>query len=118
MYEEHNEETDSHAPDQRQTAQNRDWLDIIGKVGTPLAALIAALAAYYIAQPFQREITSVTLRNGREQAESKLRSDMFSSLIGPIVGSDKDPNNDIQAEREKVLVELLALNFHEYFEFF
>ncbi|MBI5740877.1 MAG: hypothetical protein HZA16_09160 [Nitrospirae bacterium] len=98
-----------------QKEQKRTWLDIIEKIGTPVAALIAAFAAYFIAQPFQREIAGVTLLSQRETAESQLRADMFSSLIGPIVGPNQD--KDIPAERQKILVELLALNFNEYFEF-
>ena len=40
---------------------------------------------------------------------------MFHDLIGPIVGSEKSSGN-ISLDRQRLLVELLALNFHEHFE--
>lgn len=39
---------------------------------------------------------------------------MFNSLINPFVGSQG--GEQISADREQLLVELLALNFHEHFE--
>jgi hypothetical protein len=39
---------------------------------------------------------------------------MFTSLIAPLVGTQKD--GSIPADRERLLAELLALNFHENFE--
>jgi len=40
---------------------------------------------------------------------------MFNTLIGPVVGSAKD-GKPLPADREELLVELLALNFSEDFE--
>ncbi len=40
---------------------------------------------------------------------------MFSSLISPIAGSVKD-GGELKTDREELLVELVALNFHETFE--
>jgi hypothetical protein len=60
-------------------------------------------------------MTGTTLLSQREQAESQLRAAMFGDLIGPIVGHSD--NGEIPLEREQLLVELLALNFHEHFEF-
>jgi hypothetical protein len=51
----------------------------------------------------------------REQADSNLRAGMFHDLIGPIVGSATDKRG-ISVDRERLLAELLALNFHEHFE--
>jgi hypothetical protein len=41
---------------------------------------------------------------------------MFNTLIGPVAGPH-DQGKEISADRERLLVELLALNFHEHFEF-
>ncbi len=81
-----------------------------------MAAAAAVVGAALIANTFQSKMTAVTMLSQREQAESELRATMFSNLIGPIAGpAGKDA--EIPAEREKLLVELLALNFHEHFEF-
>ncbi len=107
------EEAASRMAEQRKRpVHKRDWLEIIGKLGAPLAAIIAALAAALIANSFQRQMSGATLLSEREQAESRLRADMFASLITPIIG----PQKSISPDKEQLLVELLALNFHEHFE--
>jgi hypothetical protein len=59
-------------------------------------------------------MSGATLLSEREKAESQLRASMFGSLIEPIIGSPK--GGLIPLDREQLLVELLALNFHEHFE--
>lgn len=111
--------------EKRQSGRILDWIDIIAKLATPVAVIAAAWVGARIANSFQERITSTTLSSQRqisgttllserEKAESQLRATMFSSLIGPIVGSQKGGN--ISADRERLLVELVALNFHEHFE--
>lgn len=88
------------------------------KVADTIAKLLAAGAIVFaaiIANTYQSKITAVTLLAEREQAESELRATMFSDLIGPITGPYSD-GAEIAADRERLLVELLALNFHEHFE--
>lgn len=75
-------------------------------------AAVAGLIIVLIAQNFQASMTAATLQNQREQADSSLRATMFSNLINPVVG-DRKGNLDVDLER--LLVELLALNFHEHF---
>jgi len=87
-------------------------IDAIAK----LAAASAIVSGAFIANTYQSKMTSINLINQREQAESQLRANMFSNLIGPIVGPYKD-DVEIKPDREQLLVELLALNFHEHFEF-
>lgn len=87
-------------------------LDTLAKV----AAAAAVVGAALIANTFQSKMTAVTVLSQREQAESELRATMFSNLIGPIAGPARN-GTEISSEREKLLVELLALNFHEHFEF-
>ena len=71
-----------------------------------------AIAVAFIAHSYQSSISTSSLQVQREQSESNLRTGMFRDLTSPIIGS-KD--GDISIEREQLLVELLALNFHEHF---
>jgi hypothetical protein len=77
-------------------------------------ALATGLAAW-IAYDFQARSAGVSLLNQREQAETQLRASMFDNLISPIAGPIKD--KPLSADQERVLVELLTLNFHEHVEF-
>lgn len=79
-----------------------------------IVTAIGALSAALIAQSYQSKMTALTMLSEREQAESNLRATMFSNLITPVAGPQKD--REISPKREKLLVELLALNFHENFE--
>ena len=82
------------------------------------AKIIAAgaiVAAAIIANNFQSKMSTISLLSNRELAESQLRGEMFANLISPIIGS-RDENNKYDPRREQLLVELLALNFHEHFE--
>ena len=87
--------------------------EIIDAVAKILAASALVVGAY-IANSYQSKLTGTTILSQREQSETQLRASMFSSLIDPVVGPGK--GDAIPAERETLLVELLALNFHEHFE--
>ncbi len=88
-----------------------DWLDVAAK----LVGAFAVLGVAIFANSLQSRLTGISIQSQREQADSQLRASMFSSLIGPIVGPQKD-GTPIAASREELLAELLALNFHESFE--
>jgi hypothetical protein len=88
------------------------WMDAIAKL---LAALAVVFGAY-IAKTYESKMSATTLLNQREQAESNLRATMFHDLIDPIIGKPGE-GNIIDPDRERLLVELLTLNFHEHFEF-
>jgi hypothetical protein len=75
----------------------------------------AAIWGAAFANRFQEKLTGTTLLSQREQAESQLRAKMFGDLIGPIAG--QPGARPLDCERELLLAELLALNFHEHFEF-
>lgn len=90
------------------------WIEVIAKFATPLVLGILTVTASIKASAIQSKISTATLLSEREKAESQLRATMFDSLIGPIVGSEKTGN--ISVDRERLLVELVALNFHEHFE--
>jgi len=89
----------------------RDALDAINK----LALAAVAIAAPFIANSFEKRMSGTTLLSQREQAESELRATMFSNLITPVIGSRE--SGELDVDREVLLAELLALNFHEHFEF-
>jgi hypothetical protein len=88
-----------------------DILDVTAK----LIGAFAILGATYVANLYQSSMAASNLLSQREQADSSLRASMFRDLIGPIVGSEKN-NGNIPVNRERLLVELLALNFYEHFE--
>ena len=67
------------------------------------------------ANALQERLTGTSLLSQREQAESQLRAQMFSDLIGPIAG--QPGAKPLDPDRERLLAELLTLNFHEHFEF-
>jgi len=86
--------------------------DIIAKFVTACAFIYAA----YVAGQFESKVSGTTILSQREQAESQLRASMFHDLIDPIVGPIKEGER-IPLDRERLLVELLTLNFHEHIEF-
>jgi hypothetical protein len=88
------------------------WMDAIAKLLAALAVIFGA----YIAKTYESKMSATTLLNQREQAESNLRATMFHDLIDPIIGKPGE-GQSIQPDRERLLVELLTLNFHEHFEF-
>jgi len=80
-----------------------------------LTGTVAIVAGTWIVHSYESKLSAVTLLSQREQSESQLRSSMFSNLITPITGPQKA--GEITPHRERLLVELLALNFHEHFQF-
>ncbi|MGE5346714.1 MAG: hypothetical protein ACM3JH_12225 [Acidithiobacillales bacterium] len=88
-----------------------DWLDVLAK----LVGAFAVLGVAIFANSLQSRLTGISIQSQREQADTQLRANMFNSLIGPIVGPQKD-GTPVSAAREELLAELLALNFHESFE--
>ncbi len=101
--------------DQKSADGRSRWFELFD-VCAKLMAAGAVVFASFIANNFQSSMSTASLLNQREQADSALRTSMFHDLIGPIVGSEM-AGGSIDAERERLLVELLALNFHEHFEF-
>ena len=86
--------------------------DIVVKFVTAGAFIYAA----YVAGQFESKVSGTTILVQREQSESQLRASMFQYLIDPIVGPVKEGER-IPIDRERLLVELLTLNFHEHLEF-
>lgn len=86
----------------------REILDWVVK----LLPVIATIAVTILADQYKTSLTASTLLSEREKADSQLRSEMFSKLVDPISGSKSGA--DVPLEREQLLAELLALNFHEH----
>jgi len=93
---------------------NRGGLSQFVRSWWPVIAFVCAWFAAMLTDRYQDRQAAVAVLNQREEAESRLRSEMFRSLISPIVFGDKDGINDVH--RYSLLVELLALNFHEHLE--
>ena len=98
-------------PGSRKPAGVLSVLDVAAK----LIAAFAVVGAAFVASTFQSSMTATNLLSQREQADSALRAGMFHDLIGQMLNAEKI-KGDIPADRERLLVELLALNFHEHFE--
>jgi len=89
----------------------RFWLDMAMKLTVPIGALVGV----WLAHGFEERQSVRALMNQREQSESNLRATMFGQLIGPI--ADRKQGEPMDPARYALLVQLLALNFHEHFEF-
>lgn len=87
------------------------YADIVLKVTPAIFTLVGGI----LIATYQSRSAGISLLNQREQAETQLRASMFASLIGPIAGARGD--RGLSPEDEHLLVELLALNFHEHVEF-
>jgi hypothetical protein len=98
-------------PDDKSKPKFMQWLDVLVKLTVPLGAIGAAILANHI----KNDISTREILVQREQSESELRATMFGHLISPILGGSRD--NALDPDKERLLVELLALNFHEHFEF-
>lgn len=99
----------------------RDWWDKADIILKPLGGILTAVAIAWlgfhsssILNNRQAEETRVKLyselMSKREEAESSLRKDMFTSIIQSFVGSG---NQKPPLEKEILNLELLAYNFHE-----
>ena len=102
------------ARERRQSGRILEWIEAIAKVAVPIAVAVATWVGAHYANTFQRQMSGATLLSEREKAETQLRASMFSSLIDPIVGPRR--GDGVSADGERLLVELLALNFHEHIE--
>jgi hypothetical protein len=111
------------------------WVEIVNKLAVPLLAAFATIGGTWLSLYISERNNLRETLNQREQAESSLRSNMFSQLVNPMLdqtvedcqkraadGSCVDSEEQQRArQRERadritLLAELLALNFHEHFE--
>jgi len=111
------------------------WVEILNKLAVPLLAVFATIGGTWLSLYISERNNLRETVNQREQAESSLRSNMFSQLVNPMLEQTKDEcekkaadgtcvdSEDLllarqreRADRITLLAELLALNFHEHFE--
>ena len=97
----------------------KGFWDIADVILKPVGGLVTALAVVYIGQQFsttmarQQMIDSrfrlySELMSAREQAETNLRKDMFTSIIGSFTKPE-----EVSLESKVLNMELLSQNFHE-----
>lgn len=89
----------------------RAWLDVIAKTLLAAAGLVIAL----LANTYQQKASVMALLSQRETAESELRASMMNQLVAPFVRSVQE-DQTLEVEKARVLLEILALNFHANFE--
>lgn len=90
------------------------WIDIITKV----LGGVAVAAVTYLGYRIQSSMSEISIRNQREQAETALRASMLGDLVGPIAGgTSASKSGVIDLRHERLLAELVTLNFHDHFEF-
>jgi hypothetical protein len=100
--------------DQPQVSQAvRDWLDVIAK----LIGALAIACVTWVGYNYQSKASLSSIINQREQAESQLRASMLSDLVEPIMGKNGAASGDADPERQRLLAEMVTLNFHDHFEF-
>lgn len=87
----------------------KDVVELAVKLSAPLAVLVGGLVAHN----FERSMSMTQLIAAREDADTKIRAEMFRAVTEKLVGS-KDA--ELTPERRAMFGELLALNFHEHFE--
>lgn len=87
------------------------YADVVLKLTPVIATVVLGL----LANQYQASSSAANLLNQREQAETQLRAALFENLIAPIGGA-KD-GKGLDADHQRLLVELLMLNFHEHIEF-
>ena len=111
------------------------WVEILNKLAVPLLAAFATIGGTWLSLYISERNNLRETLNQREQAESSLRSNMFSQLVNPMLEQTKEEcqkraadgtcvdseEKQVARERERadritLLAELLALNFHEHFE--
>jgi len=111
------------------------WVEILNKLAIPLLAAFATIGGTWLSLYISERNNLRETLNQREQAESSLRSNMFSQLVNPMLEQTKedcqkraadgtcvDSEEQLiarlreRADRITLLAELLALNFHEHFE--
>lgn len=87
------------------------YADVVLKLTPVIATVVLGL----LANQYQASSSAANLLNQREQAETQLRASLFENLIAPIGGAKGGEGLD--ADQQRLFVELLMLNFHEHIEF-
>jgi hypothetical protein len=103
------------------------WVEILNKLALPFLTVAATVTGTWLTLTISERNNARATINQREQAESNLRSNMFSQLVNPLIDQSRSTveakgtvdgaaDARARADRLTLLAELLALNFHEHFE--
>ena len=94
-----------------------NWVDLSKIIAMPLVTLIVG---YLINNSLnhrqardQKVLLYANMMGSREQADSALRKDMFTSILGTFLKKDPKQPPEQALETDILNIELLAFNFHE-----
>lgn len=87
----------------------KESVELAAKLAAPLAVVLGG----WLAHSFQSSLTMTQLIASREEADTKIRAEMFRAITEKLIGA-RTP--EPTPEQRAVFSELLALNFHEHFE--
>lgn len=94
-----------------------NWIDLAKIVAMPLVTLIVGYLINNSLNERQARDNKVALyanmMSSREQADSALRKDMFTSILGTFLKKDPKQPAEQALETDILNIELLAFNFHE-----
>ncbi len=90
----------------------RKWADVLAK----LAGAVAIAGVTWFVAGLESTMSSIDLLAKREEAETRLRASMFTALVDPVLGP-RSEGEAPDANRQRLLAELLTLNFHDHIEF-
>ena len=85
-------------------------LDGVSKLAIPIGATIVAVVGHNI----QQSMATTQMLIQREEADTKIRAEMFKATTDPLFKGIKD--EPLSPSDRAVFAELLALNFHEHIE--
>lgn len=90
-----------------------DWVDVLSKTGIA----IAGLSLSYIGYIYQKSSTASELLLQQEKGDTEIRAEMFGKITERLMRSGNDNgDNDKKIINDALLVQVLALNFHELIE--
>lgn len=97
------------------------WHEYAPKLLAGIAALISSVAIplylHYSSEANRRATLYSQIMSERERSDTAIRADMFKALLQGYLGEfTDDQGNEESFRRRVVFLELLLLNFHEYFQ--
>ncbi len=101
-------------PEENSVSGNAAWWFRFFDVAAKMIGAIAIAAVTLFVHNYESRMSATALLSQREQAETNLRASMLHDLVDPILSPGQGSPDP---QRELLLAELLALNFHDHFEF-
>jgi hypothetical protein len=108
-------------PAARAAPKKTPWHEYAPKLLAGLAALISSVAIplylHFSGEANRRATLYSQIMSERERSDTAIRADMFKALLQGYLGEFKvDKGDEDSFRRRIVFLELLLLNFHEYFQ--